>query len=240
MEIVTSRDFNLIDYPGRVSSMVFCPGCNFSCPACHAALILKERKRMPEDNVLKSMGLQNRWIDGLVICGGEPTLQKDLLQFAEKIKKQGYSIKLDTNGSNPEILSEALEKRLFDYVAMDVKGPENLYLKICGTDVNMDDIKKSMILTSKFPDYEFRTTVVPVYKNEEPEFMNLEDIAKTAKIIKDITSSDSHKYFLQKFVPIKGNLLDPRLEQFPETPRKLMEDMLIEAKRYIPKTELRY
>jgi len=241
MEILGASDFNLIDYPGKVSSMIFCPGCNFKCPACHAASILNGKDRLSEQILIDSMEAQNRWINGLVICGGEPTLQKDLLGFAEEIKKRGYCVKLDTNGSNPEILSEALEKRLFDYVAMDVKGPEYLYSKICGVKVNFDDIKKSMILTSRFPDYEFRTTVVPVYKDEKKaEFMNPEDIARTAKMIKGTTSREDHNYFLQKFVPAKGKIVDPKLEGFSETPRNLMDDMLLEARKYLPRTELRY
>lgn len=239
MKLSSFLSSNLQDYEGKISSVVFTQGCNYKCPSCHAAPILNSP---PIDNEeflrdLKSRGL---WITGIVICGGEPTLQPDLEEFAKDMKSKGYSIKLDTNGSNPEVLKNLLEKKMIDYVAMDIKGPENLYSKLCGTEVDMKKIKESMMLVQRFPEYEFRTTVVPVYKSEKPEFMGIEDIADTAKMIENITSNMSHKYFLQKFIPRKNGLIDKAFEAMGETPRDLMDKMILRAQEYLPKTEMRY
>jgi pyruvate formate lyase activating enzyme len=230
---------SFIDYPGRISSIVFAPGCNYKCPACHAKHLLQDEANIDENKFFEYLDSRKDWIDGVVICGGEPTLQPDLIGFLYKLKEKELSIKLDTNGSRPRILRYVLERGLVDYVAMDVKGPKELYGQITNSDINFDRIKESIFLVSKFPDYEFRTTVVPVKRNESTIFMTPEEIGNTAKFIYNCTGNKEHKYFLQPFVPRKGELIDSRFEEFPETSKELLEKGKIEARKYLSNTEIR-
>jgi pyruvate formate lyase activating enzyme len=249
------RDFlkeSINNYPGKIASVVFSPGCNYKCPACHAKHLLENGENKKEEDFFEYLDFMKdkNWIEAVVLCGGEPTLQPDLKFFAEKLKRRDLAVKLDTNGSNPSVLQELKEEKLVDYVAMDVKGPKSLYPNIIGRDYIdfRDHLEKSIAITANFPDYEFRTTVVPVVRdNEEISFMTVEEIVETAKLIYDYTWSpydctgtDLHKYFLQPFVPKKGELVDSRLEDFPETPKKLLEEMKEAViKKYLPNCEVR-
>lgn len=230
---------SFIDYSGRISSVVFAPGCNYKCPACHAKHLLQEELNINEKEFFEYLDSRKGWIDGIVICGGEPTIQPDLIGFLYKLKEKDFAVKLDTNGSRPRILRYVLERGLVDYVAMDVKGPEELYGQITNSDMDFDRIKNSIELVSKFPNSEFRTTIVPVRRNAEITFMTPEEIGNTAKMIYDYTGNGEHKYFLQLFVPRKGELIDSKFEEFPETPQELLERGKIEARKYLYNTEIR-
>ncbi|MEI7424652.1 MAG: anaerobic ribonucleoside-triphosphate reductase activating protein, partial [Candidatus Staskawiczbacteria bacterium] len=127
MIIAGLQKTTLIDYPGKIACIVFLAGCNFRCPWCYSSelvlpLKIVKQPRISEKEVLDFLRDRQGLLDGVVICGGEPTINKDLSQFLEKIKKLGYLIKLDTNGSNPRILKELVELKLIDYVAMDIKS----------------------------------------------------------------------------------------------------------------------
>ena len=164
MKIGGFQKFSLIDYPGKISAVIFTQGCNFRCPYCHnPELVLPElfEKEMLFDEILDFLKLRKEKLDGVVITGGEPTLQRDLAAVIRKIKDLGYSVKLDTNGTNPEILKDLLEAKLLDYVAMDIKAPFEKYGELAGVEVGIDKIKQSVrqIMISGI-DYEFRTTVV--------------------------------------------------------------------------------
>lgn len=239
MQIRNFLKESFIDYSGKISSVVFVPGCNYRCPACHAKHLLDNGSDIDENEFFEYINSRKGWIDGIVICGGEPTIQPDLIGFLYKLKEKELSIKLDTNGSRPRILKYVLERGLVNYVAMDVKGPKELHEQITNSDMNFDRIKESIELVSKFPDYEFRTTVVPVKRNESTIFMTPEEIGDTAKIIYDCTENKKHKYFLQPFVPRKGELIDSKFEEFPETPKELLEKGKIEARKYLSNTEIR-
>jgi len=242
MQIRNFRRESFIDFPLTMASVVFSPGCNYKCPSCHAKHLLEEGKNMDEKEIFDYLESRKSWIEGIVLCGGEPTLQPDLIYFAEKIKKMGFAIKLDTNGSRFAILQELKESKLIDYVAMDVKGPRELYPNLVGREFldRRDDYEKAIMIVSQFPDYEFRTTVVPVIRDEgKISFMNPKEIGETAKLIYDCIGGSNHKYFLQKFVPRENGLLDSRLESFSETPMEILEEGKKEAMKYLPNCRIR-
>jgi len=234
---------SFIDYPGKIPScVVFTPRCNYKCPSCHAKHLLENGKNIEEEEFFDYLDSRKGWIEGVVICGGEPTLQAGLMHFCEKLKKRNLSVKLDTNGNDFITLKKLLEEKLIDYAAMDVKGPEQIYADLTGKEFldARDGYEKAIGIVPGFPDYEFRTTVVPVVRrNEKASFMTPEEIGETAKLIYDCTGNREHKYFIQTFVPRKGELVDSRLEEFPETPFELMEKMRKEAEKYLPNCRIR-
>lgn len=242
MQIRNFLTESFVDYPGKIASVVFSPGCNYKCPSCHAKHLLEEGENIQEEDFFKNLDSRKDWIEAVVLCGGEPTLQRDLKQFIRKLKQRGLAVKLDTNGNNPWVLQELKEEGLLDYVAMDVKGPPQLYSQLVGRKF-LDpryDYSKGMTITSAFPDYEFRTTIAPVDRGVEGiSFMTVEEIVETAKLIYECTWKSSHKYYLQPFVPREGGLIDSRLEDFPETPKNLLEEMKEEVIKYLPNCQIR-
>jgi pyruvate formate lyase activating enzyme len=245
MRIVDWRKISAIDYPGKISTIIFTPKCNYKCPACHAKNILCSNEIILEQEILDyidSTNKEKKLIDAVVLCGGEPTLQHDLIYFAKKIKERGLLVKLDTNGSNFGTLIKLHESKLIDYAAMDVKGPPSIYADLIGREFldTRDGYEKAIAIVSHFPNYEFRTTIVPVIRRDgEISFLTSKEIGETAKLIYDCTGVNEHKYFLQSFIPRKGELLDSRLENFSETPKELLEKGKEEAIKYLPNTEIR-
>ena len=154
--------FTLIDYPGRVSAVIFTQGCNFRCRYCHNPELVYPhmlQPSMPEEEVWAFLRRRKGTLEGVVVTGGEPTLQPDLIEFLTRVKELGYLIKLDTNGSKPEVLREAIEKKLVDFIAMDFKAPLEKYSLITGVEFEPTILQQSMdlIRTSGIA-YEFRTT----------------------------------------------------------------------------------
>lgn len=165
MEIHGFLKTTLLDYPGKVACTIFFGGCNFRCPYCHNGdLVLspKDLPTIPKEEILSHLKKRQGILDGVCITGGEPTLQPELTSFLTEIKNLGYEIKLDTNGSNPQILKSLCEKRLVDYVAMDIKHAPSHYKEICNSSsFTMEAIQESVsYLLSNRISYEFRTTVV--------------------------------------------------------------------------------
>ena len=154
--------FTLIDYPGRVAAVVFTQGCNFRCRYCHNPELVYPhllQEPMPEEEVLAFLRRRQGALEGVVVTGGEPTLQPDLIRFLEDVKALGYKIKLDTNGSKPEVIQEAIDKKLVDYIAMDLKAPLEKYSLITGVEFEPTTLQQSMhIITESGLPYEFRTT----------------------------------------------------------------------------------
>lgn len=187
----------LIDFPGKVACTVFLSGCNFRCPWCYSKeLVLPQnieaQPKISEKQFFDFLKERQELLAGVVVCGGEPTVQKDLPQFIKKIKKMNFLVKLDTNGSNPRVLQSLLQDRLLDYVAMDIKAPRAKYREAAGIMINGSDIDKSIeILKGSKIDFEFRTTVVPTIHTKE-------DIIQIAKWL-----SPAKKYYLQNFQPEK-------------------------------------
>jgi pyruvate formate lyase activating enzyme len=191
MEIGGLQKTTLIDYPGKVACTIFTLGCNLRCPWCYSKELvlpeeIKNQPKLKEEEIFSFLKERKGLLQGVVVCGGEPTIQKDLLKFVSKIKEMGFLVKLDTNGTNPYVLKNLIDKKNIDYVAMDVKVPKERYQEILG--FSGDIIERSInILKNSGIDYEFRTTVVPSIHTKE-------DIVKVAKWI-----GPGSKYFIQNF-----------------------------------------
>ncbi len=154
----------LLDFPTKVACTVFTPGCNFRCPFCHnASLVMtpNANETISEEEFFSYITKRCGILDGVAITGGEPLLIPDIKEFIKKIRRLGFLVKLDTNGSFPEKLEELLDEGLVDYVAMDIKNSKEKYATTAGLEDYPEDIDKSIdIIMKKAPDYEFRTTVV--------------------------------------------------------------------------------
>lgn len=201
MKISGLQKLTLLDFPGKMACTVFTYGCNFRCPFCHNALLVTEENSddISEDEFFAFLKKRQGILDGVCISGGEPTLQKDLAEFISKIKAMGYAVKLDTNGSEPQVLRKLISENLLDYVAMDIKNSPDKYSLTCGCEVDMVPIKESVsiIKESGIP-HEFRTTTVR-------ELHSAEDFAQIA----DWFEGNS-RYFLQHFED-SGNLIGDNL-----------------------------
>ena len=182
---------SLLDYPDKISAIVFTQGCNFRCGYCHnpGLLQVNSKKDIYSVDVFFEF-LKNRVgkLDGVVITGGEATLQKDLIPFMQEVKNLGFLIKLDTNGYRPDVVQDVINQGLVDYFAMDIKAPLDKYSFVTNVDIDTDKIVKSidLIMKSNIP-YEFRTTVM---KSQ----LTYEDFEKIADLIKG-----AGRYYLQKF-----------------------------------------
>jgi len=248
MDISQFIENSLSDFPGRTSSVIFTPACNYSCPACYAKRVISNKSEIKEEEIFSYIESRKKWIEGVVICGGEPTLQKDLREFIKKIKERGFYTKLDTNGSNPEVLEMLLSDGYVDYLAMDVKGPKHLYSNIIGKKEDLAKLEKSMRLASKFPDYEFRTTISPIIRINGSkgfywEFLSLDEAEEMAKWIAETTESSSKHYLQQFFSKSKDKMMDERLSKEmigeQETPRILIDNIHAKIIKYLPNSKIR-
>lgn len=189
MKISGMEKLTLTDYPGHLACILFTQGCNFKCPFCQNSplIAVHDEGDISEEYVFNYLNKRKNVLEGVVVSGGEPTVQKDLPEFIEKIKSLGLKVKLDTNGSNYLMLKDLLDRNLLDYVAMDLKNDFEGYPDIVGVKPNMDNIKKSMDLlkSSKIP-FEFRTTIIK-------EFHDMDKLKKLVKLV------DGSKYFIQNF-----------------------------------------
>ena len=215
----------LLDFPGRCACTVFFAGCNFRCPFCHNATLVKGKgESISEEEFFKFLSKREGVLDGVAITGGEPLLQKELVDFIRKIKDMGFAVKLDTNGSFPEKLRSLIDEGLVDYVAMDIKSSPEGYSRSAGCRVNFDKIKESVdLLLSDRVDYEFRTTVAS-------GAVLPEDMEGIGKLIKG-----AKRYFLQGFVD-SGDILGEDVGAYS---KEKMESMLKKVKEYVPTAELR-
>ncbi len=214
MKIGGFQKTSLLDYPENVSAIVWTVGCNFSCPFCYNKdLVLGNVENIPEEEIFSFLKKRKGLLDGLVISGGEPLMQKDIVQFAEKVKKLGFLIKIDTNGMHPDKLKELIDKKLVDYIAMDVKAPKKKYYSLTGVITDIKKIEESIeIIKNSKIDYEFKTTFAPGLLGKK----NIIDIAKWLK--------DSKKFYLQQF---KNNA--PLVSSKFENVEPYSEDELIET-----------
>jgi pyruvate formate lyase activating enzyme len=170
MNIGGLQKVSLMDYPGKISAVIFTQGCNFRCPYCHNPELVKPelyQECLPEDEIFSYLEKRRGKLEGVTITGGEPAIQKDVLKFARRIKAMGYLIKMDTNGSMPEVLEELIRCRLVDYIAMDLKAPLKKYAAVTQTNINRETIVRSLeIVATSGLNYEFRTTIVKSQLNE--------------------------------------------------------------------------
>jgi len=190
MRIAGLQKNSMVDYPGKLAAVVFTQGCNMNCGYCHNRCLIgdeQKNKAIDEDYVLSFLQKRRGLLDGVVVSGGEPTLQKELEHFLIKVRQMGFSLKLDTNGTHPELLREIIDFGLVDYVAMDVKAPLCKYRQVCCSPVDTQKLSQSIaILKAGKVDYEFRTTYTPELNEDD-----LKDITQTIK--------GARKYVLQQY-----------------------------------------
>jgi pyruvate formate lyase activating enzyme len=254
MKICAVQKTTLIDYPGHVAATVFLAGCNFRCPWCYSKeLVLPELiAQQPEifqEDFFAFLEGKKGLLEGIVLCGGEPTLNPELPEFIKKIKTMGFLVKLDTNGSNPKMLQELIDGKLIDYVAMDIKLPKERYsLVFCGGPIpakksglnagvrfpqklRVEDIEESIkILKNGEVDFEFRTTVAPGVHAPD-------DLAIMAKWIGQEVPGIPPKYFLQNFRPERT--IDPEFENKRPFPPEFFNEALELIKPFVPDCRVR-
>ncbi len=230
MKVTGIQKLTLLDYPGVVACTVFTAGCNFRCPFCHnAMLVLPEQiddECLTDDEVFGFLKKRRGVLDGVAVTGGEPLLHADMPEFLARVKELGYKIKLDTNGSNPELLSEIVKNKLVDRVAMDIKNAPAEYARTIGLksfDIAPVERSKEMLLRGDI-DYEFRTTVVKGIHTKE-------SLIGAAKWIEG-----AKEYYLQQFKD-SGNLILPDgLSAYDE---KQMHALADAVRDYVPTVEVR-
>ena len=226
MHIAGLQKLSLLDYPGKVACTVFLSGCNLRCPYCHNAELISPHyagEKISQTELMNFLDSRKEKIDGVCISGGEPTLTPELPELIKAIRKKGFFVKIDTNGTNPEMLKKLIEEKLVDYVAMDIKNSRIHYSEACGTEI-LPQIEESVHhLMNGNIDYEFRTTVCkPLHTLND-----MKDIGLWLK--------GANRYFIQQFVG-SGNVPDKSLSPFlPEELKQLKNAVL----PYIPNTRVR-
>lgn len=228
MNIQGLQKLTLLDYPEKVACTIFTAGCNFRCPFCHNASLVTHidlERNIPVEQVMNFLKKRWRVLDGICISGGEPLLQPELEDFIRRVKEIGYSVKLDTNGSNARLLKHLTDEKLLDYVAMDIKNAPGKYgITIGIPDYNMEEIFRSVdFLMSGTVPYEFRTTVVR-------EFHKREDFSDIGRWIKG-----AQRYYLQSF-RVSGDLIRPGLRAYT---KEILVQALEVVQRNVPNAELR-
>jgi pyruvate formate lyase activating enzyme len=205
----------LIDWEGKIASGIFLPGCNFRCPFCHAGHLVTHPdalESIPLDAVTGYIDRQKGWIEGVVIGGGEPTLHDGLPELIAELRRHGVAIKLDTNGTRPDMLERLLADGLVEMVSMDVKAPfDERYNLATAAAVDVDAVRRSTeLLIAAAVDVEFRTTVCPA-------FLDFEDLREIAAAIRG-----APVYVLQEFRP--GDCLDPAMNEVKPYPRETLRE----------------
>ena len=217
---------SLLDFEDRMSCVLFSKACNFRCPFCHNGLtVLESDETIPWQEVMDYLKLRRGMLDAVVVSGGEPTLLPGLIDKLKDIKSLGYEIKLDTNGTNPELVEQYIKLGLIDYVAMDIKNSEEKYAITSGVkQVPMDKIKKTieLLMSSGIP-YEFRTTLVNEFHNES-DMDGIGDLIKGAKVL-----------YLQKCVDREG-CIQKGLHEIDEKTANRFKEVLL---KYVDEVKLR-
>lgn len=230
MLITGFQKSTLLDYPGKVASLIFTYGCNLRCGYCHnpelVTLPCNTSNIVKEDEILSFLKSRKGFIDALVITGGEPTLQKDLIPFIKKVKKLGFLVKLDTNGTNSKTVKKILDFGIVDYWAMDVKYEDEIYEQNLEENVDYQEIKKSIKLLMDYAkDYEFRTTYVKGIHTVE----SAEGIGKLIQ--------GSKRYYIQNFRP--GKTINPSLNRSNSFTSAELRKMKRLVKKYVDDVEIR-
>ncbi len=228
MKIGGFQKVSLIDYPGQISAVVFTQGCNFRCPFCHNPELVDPARFGPSLDEAEICGFLERRrgkLDGVSITGGEPTLQPDLAAFAGRLKEMGYLVKIDTNGSRPEVLKDLIGRKCLDFIAMDVKGPLKKYDLLTGAVNSGGTMPESIaaVMASGLP-YEFRTTVVPSLLVER-------DFREIGKLVENAAS-----FVLQRYARTKQ--LDPAFPPAGFEPPSLEKCAEI-LKRHVSRVRIR-
>jgi pyruvate formate lyase activating enzyme len=228
MKIGGIQRFSSIDFPGNLAAVVFTVGCNLRCPFCHnPELVTGEANVLSEEYVLQFLSTRVRQLEGVVISGGEPTLQSDLSDFIEKIRALGFHIKLDTNGTRPDVLEYLIARKMLDFVAMDIKHVWARYAYAVGLrSIAIEKIQQSVaLLMASDVDYEFRTTVIR-------DFHDPQDIVALSEQIRG-----ARRYAVQEFIPEKT--LSKDFAQKLPFERKSLETLAPEISKNVERFEIR-
>jgi len=215
---------SLIDFPGRISSVLFTVGCNLRCPFCYNGRLIIEPKPpfLSEEDALKILESRREYVDAVVITGGEPTLNEDLPAFVRRLKENGFSVKLDANGFFPQILERCLPH--LNYVAMDVKTSVEKY-RLLGAKETKSFLRSIRLLKEGRVEYEFRNTAVPGLVSEE-------DITKMGEVVRG-----ARRFAFQQFLP--GNTLDEKFSNLKPYPPEVLTRFADIMKSYVDEVTLR-
>jgi len=229
MKLGGLQEISLLDYPEKISAIVWTTGCNFRCPFCYNKdMVFEETELLPIDHVFSFLEKRKHKLDALSITGGEPLIHEDLRDFIKQVKEMGFLVKVDTNGSFPLRLQSLLDDDLSDYVSMDVKAPLEKYDSVCDVHVDLKKIRQSIrIIMKHAPDYEFKTTMVP-------GLLEKNDVKKIACLIEG-----AKRFYLQKFkqdVPVIGKDLMKNVKQFSKNDFIEMKQL---ASPYVEHCDLR-
>jgi pyruvate formate lyase activating enzyme len=229
MKIGGLQKLSLIDYPGRISAVVFTQGCNFRCSYCHNPELVDPARfgaLLPEAETFAFLERRRGKLDAVTLSGGEPTLQPDLLPIAGRIRSMGFLVKVDTNGSRPDILEKLLDAGVVDYLAMDIKGPPDEYRRIAHSDIAAETIRRSIeVIMASGVAYEFRTTVVK-------SLLKAGDLSRIAASVKT-----ARLFVLQGFVPSKT--LDARFLEESPFPRDELDRIRQDLEKELPRVAIR-
>lgn len=228
MNIGGFQKLSLLDYPNKISAIIWTTGCNLLCPYCYnKELFSKDIKLIEEEKVINFLKNRIGKLDALSISGGEPLLQKNISNFLKKIKELDYKIKIDTNGTFPKKLKNIIDENLVDYISMDIKAPKLKYNSLCGKKVNIDNIQKSIdIIFNSSKEYEFKTTIIP----------NLLDKNDLINIAKWIKGADC--FYLQQFKN-EVSLLSKEYEKIKPYSIEYLNEIHKEIKTYFKKCFVR-
>lgn len=249
MNIVGFLSESFQDWKG-LTSVIFTGNCTYNCPACYAGKLVRTNEQYNEQDILKRIERKKQYINKIVICGGEPTMNEDLPEFLKKLKTNDFLIKLDTNGTRPLMLEKLINKKLIDYIAMDIKGPKELYPILTGrTKLDIcEEVETGMKLVGDFKNHEFRTTLFPLYDSKTQKFrwMNENEIYEMSKWVVEKTGNKGHIHYFQKFTARSSQeMIDPRFskenlpKEYHETPDDVLEKAVLAAQRYLQNARAR-
>lgn len=216
---------SLIEWEGNIVSIIFLHPCNLRCHYCHSPHLVQPSNKLetiPVENILSAIRRNKGWVDGVVITGGEPTLCKNLDELAGLFGSLGIKVRIDSNGTNPDILADLIKRKLIQCVAMDIKAPlrEEKYEEVVGATINLSNIKRSIeLIMNNGIEYEFRTTVCPTFLDES-------DIVEIARSIEG-----ARRYILQGFKP--NNCLNSEMLNTTPYPIETLRRFAESAKAYV-------
>lgn len=233
MKIAGIQKTTLIDFPNKIACTLFIYGCNFRCGFCHnpELVIEKLKNEISEEKILEFLEKKKKYLEGVCITGGEPLLSIDI-NFLKKIKEMGYLIKIDTNGSFPEKLKEVIDKKLVDFIAMDIKSSKEKYKEVSFSNIDVEKIEKSIkLISTSGIDYEFRTTIVDLFHDKE-------ELEKMGKWVEKILEKKLKKFILQGFKN-NGKFIDEKFNKIKDTSSEKLKELKKISEKYFEKVEIR-
>ncbi len=216
---------SMVDWEGKLASVLFMKGCNLRCPYCHNPELVRtaETAHLSWDEVISQLREKKGWVDGVVITGGEPAISPELPDIVKRIRAEDFGVKLDTNGTNPEVLTELLDESALDYVALDIKAPFDIYDKVSKVSGMAEPVRRSVeAIISSGVDHEFRTTVVPGFF--EPQAL--------LEVARYLGESGGRRYYIQQFNP--DTVLDESLAAVRPYPSGLLETAAADCCEFLP------